>query len=260
MAHQKKLIIGNLKMNLVTRSERERYLALVKKQIDSRKLNQVEVVICPPFVHLEYFRSKMSKSIALGSQDVFFQSQGSFTGEVSPLMLKIFGVKYVIVGHSERRRFFAENDEEINLKLIVSLKNNLFPVLCVGETLEEKNRQMTLEIITSQVKTALNNVSRTKLGNLVIAYEPVWSVGSDNIPSSNEIMGAKLLIRKILVDLYGKKYAEKVRIIYGGSVNRNTVKQVCIDPEMDGALIGRESLIPGEMAKIGEIINKYKNL
>jgi len=243
-------------MNLITRSERERYISLAKKNIVSRNFHRTEMVICPPFVHLEYFRAKLPKSVSLGAQDVFFQTQGSFTGEISPLMLKNLGVQYVIIGHSERRRFFAENDEEINLKVIASLKNNLSPILCVGETLEEKRRQSTLEVITSQVKCALDNVSRTKLGNLVITYEPVWSVGSDDVPTSNEIMGARLLIRKILVELYGKKYAEKVRIVYGGSVNRQTVKQVCVEPGMDGVLIGRESLVPGEMAKIAEIVNQ----
>jgi len=135
------------------------------------------------------------------------------------------------------------------------LKHGLRPILCVGETKAEKDADQTLEVITRQVKEALAEISRTKANQIIIAYEPVWSVGTDALPTSNEVMGAKLLIRKILHELFDKKYAEEVAILYGGSVNAKSVKQVCVDSEVDGALIGRESLQPHEFVKIAEIIN-----
>ena len=186
---------------------------------------------------------------------MFWEAKGSFTGEVSPAMLKDFGCEYVILGHSERRRYFCERDEEINLKIISALKNNLKPIICVGESKQEKEDNQTLSVISQQVKSALEKVSRTKAENLVIAYEPIWSVGTDEVPKENEIMEARVLIFKILTGLFGVKYAQKVKIIYGGSVSVFTVKQVCLDPGMDGALIGRESLTPYEFVKIAEIIN-----
>lgn len=249
----KKLIIGNLKMNLLSSAERERYLKLMEKEFGSQKFGNSEIVLCPPFVHLESF-TKFKKT-KLGAQNMFPESKGSYTGEISPMMLKSLGCEYVIIGHSERRRYFSENNHEINLKIISALKNGLKPILCVGETRTEKENHDTLKVITQQVKEALVNISRTKVEQIIIAYEPVWAVGSDEVPTANEIMGAKLLIRKILVQLFGKKYAEMVHVLYGGSVSAKTVKQVCVDSEVDGALIGRESLLPHEFIKIAEVIN-----
>ncbi|KKP80105.1 MAG: triose-phosphate isomerase [Candidatus Moranbacteria bacterium RIFOXYA12_FULL_35_19] len=250
-----KLIVGNLKMNILSQTERERYLNSLQKELVGKKINNCEIIICPPFVHLEGFRKAKIKKIILGAQNMFWEAKGSFTGEVSPAMLKDFGCEYVILGHSERRRYFCERDEEINLKIISALKNNLKPIICVGESKQEKEDNQTLSVISQQVKSALEKVSRTKAENLVIAYEPIWSVGTDEVPKENEIMEARVLIFKILTGLFGVKYAQKVKIIYGGSVSVFTVKQVCLDPGMDGALIGRESLTPYEFVKIAEIIN-----
>ena len=268
----KKLVIGNLKMNLLNAQERERYLQWMEKELKGKKFKNSEIVLCPPFVHLEAFqkfkkihpveyRSAVAAKplfhwVKLGAQDMFPETKGSYTGEVSPVMLKNFGCEYVIIGHSERRRYFAENNHEINLKLISALKNGLKPILCVGENKVEKDSHETLRVITRQVKEALVGISRAKAEQIIIAYEPVWAVGSDLIPTANEVMGAKLLIKKILVDLFGKKYAESVLILYGGSVSAKTVTQVCADSGMDGALIGRESLIPHEFVKIAMIIDK----
>jgi triosephosphate isomerase len=246
----KKLIVGNLKMNLLNVQERDRYLAWMDKELKKKKLKNSEIVLCPPFVHLEAFGKWRKNKVALGAQDMFPEAKGSYTGAISPVMLKNCGCEYVIVGHSERRRYFSENNHEINLKIISALKNGLKPILCVGETKIEKENHETLRVVTRQVKEALDGVSRAKAEQLVITYEPVWAVGSDEVPSANEIMGAKLLIKKILVEMFGKKYAELVRILYGGSVNTKTVNQVCVDSVMDGALIGRESLLPHEFLKI----------
>jgi len=250
-----KLIVGNLKMNLLSPQDRDRYLAWMDKELKSRKLKNSEIVLCPPFVHLEAFRKWNNKKVKLGAQNVFPEEKGSYTGEISPVMLKNLGCEYVIIGHSERRRYFSESGHEINLKLISALKNGLKPILCVGESQVEKDNYETMKVITKQVKDALANVKRAKAEQINIAYEPIWAVGSDIVPAANEIMEARLLIRKILVEMFGKKYAEMVRILYGGSVSPVFAKQTCIDPGMDGALIGRESLVPHGFIKTAEIIN-----
>jgi triosephosphate isomerase (TIM) len=253
--HMEKLVIGNLKMNILSAVERERYFGLFKKEITKKIFPKVQIVLCPPFIHLESFEKNLGKKVRIGAQDMFWEREGSFTGEISPAQLKNFGMEYVIIGHSERRRYFGEGNEVVNLKISAALKIGLKPVICVGETKQERDRKQTLGVITKQVREALKDISRTKAQELVIAYEPIWAVGTDVVPTANEIMEAKLLIRKILVNMYEKRYADQVRIIYGGSVNAKTVEEVCLEPAMDGALIGRESLIPYEFIKIAEILN-----
>ncbi len=250
-----KLIIGNLKMNILSPAQQEQYLNLFKKELTGKKINNCELILCPPAIHLPGFQKAKIKKIILGAQNMFWEEKGSYTGEISPSMLKNFGCAYAILGHSERRRYFCERDEEVNLKVISALKNGLKPILCVGESKSEKENNQTLSVITRQVKSALEKVSRAKAENLVVAYEPIWSVGTDEIPKSNEVMEARVLIFKILTGLFGTKYAEKVKIIYGGSVSASTAKQTCLDPGMDGVLIGRESLVPYEFIKISGIIN-----
>jgi triosephosphate isomerase len=253
----RKLIVGNLKMNLLSPQERERYLSWMDKELKSKKLKNSEIVLCPPYVYLEAFKNWKNKKISLGAQNMFPEEKGSYTGEISPVMLKNLGCEYVLIGHSERKRYFSEKNHEINLKLISALKSGLKPILCVGESRVEKENHETKKVITKQVKEALVNIKRVKAGQINIAYEPIWAVGSDAVPAANEIMEAKLLIRKILVEIFGKKYAEMVRILYGGSVSPVFVKQTCIDPGMDGALIGRESLTPHGFMKTAEIIDKH---
>lgn len=250
-----KLVIGNLKMNILSPLEREQYLNSFKKELGGKKFKNVQLVLCPPCVHLEAFKKDMSKKILLGAQNMFWERKGSFTGEISPAMLKNSGCEYVIIGHSERRKYFSETEEEINLKISAALKNGIKPILCVGETKTEKESNQTLEVISRQVKSALAGVSRGKTENIIVAYEPIWAVGSDMIPTSHEIMEAKVLIKKILVSLFSLKYAEKTKILYGGSVTSATVRQVCLDCLMDGALVGRESLVPYEFLKIAEMVN-----
>lgn len=251
----KKLVIGNLKMNLISPLERERYIELLKKELTGNKLKNTQIVLCPPTVHLEAFAEMKNKKISIGAQNIFWERSGSFTGEISADMVKNIGAEFTLVGHSERRKYFCEKDEEINLKIKAALKAGLSPVLCVGETKIEKATGKTQQIITEQVKKTLQDVPRMKAEQLVIAYEPVWAVGTDITPTVNEIMEAKVLIRKILVGLFGKKYAELVRVVYGGSVNTKNAKAVCLDPGMDGVLVGRESLTPYEFIKIAEILN-----
>lgn len=241
-------------MNLLSPIERERYLSGLKKELKIKKFGSVIVALCPPFVHLETFQKSTGKKVALGAQDMFAEIQGPYTGEISPLMLKNLGCEYVIVGHSERRRYFSESDHEVNLKVISAMRNGLKPIICVGETKEEKNSHATAQVIARQVRGALENVSRVKAKDFIIAYEPVWAVGTDVIPSSDEVLGAKVLIKKILVGLFANQYAQGTPIIYGGSANTKTLPQVCIDPGMNGALVGRESLMPREFLRMAEIL------
>ncbi len=253
--NSKKIIIGNLKMNLLSAEEREKYIAWMKKEIAKKSLENMEVVLCPPFVHLEGFSKSKIKNIRLGAQNMFPEKQGSYTGEISPIMLKNFGCEYVILGHSERRRYLGEKGDEISLKVFSAVKHGIAPILCIGEKIEEREAGKTAEVLSRQLIESLSRIRPAMLEKIIIAYEPVWSVGSDNIPTCNQIMEARLLIRKILFEVFGKKYSRKPRVLYGGSVNSMTVKKVCLESEMDGALIGRESLLPNEFIKIAGIIN-----
>lgn len=252
----KKLVVGNLKMNLLSAQERERYFKLFKKEISGKKFKNVKIVICPPFIHLESFLNNLKNDKAsIGAQDIFWEKAGSFTGEISPPMFKSLKGEYVIIGHSERRRYFGETSEIANLKIKACVKENLKTIYCVGEKKEERERGIEQDIITIQLQKGLSGISPFQLEKIIIAYEPVWSVGTDAIPTSNQIMEIRILIRKILTEKYGAKYAQKIPVLYGGSVNSKTVCQTCVDPGMDGVLIGRESLMPHEFVKIAEIID-----
>lgn len=251
----KKLIIANLKMNLINLQERERYFKLFEKELAGKTFPNTEIILCPPFVHLEAFKKWKNKKIKLGGLNMFPETRGSYTGEISPVMLKSLGCEYVILGHSERRRYLSENNHEINLKVISALKNGLTPILCVGEN----KGQEIITVMQEQLRACLAGVSRVKIENVIICYEPVWAISSNNpdhLPTTNEIMSARLLIRKFLVEKFGVKIAEKVKIIYGGSVAPANVVETCIDSDMDGALVGKESLTPYSFLKIAQIIDK----
>jgi triosephosphate isomerase len=253
----KKIIIGNLKMNLLTLAERDRYLESFVSEMHIKKNLNSEIVLCPPNIHLEKFIEKFKdNNILVGTQNIFQEERGSFTGEVSAPMMKNLGVKFVVVGHSERRKYFGETNKIANEKIKAALKNNLIPIYCIGETQEERNAGRIGEILFAQIIEGLNEISVMNAPKIILAYEPVWAVGSDKIPSSDDILGVKILIKKILSKIYSLGILEKIKIVYGGSVKANTAIQVCVEPGMDGVLVGRESLIPSEFIKIAEIIDK----
>lgn len=252
-----KYIIGNLKMNLLTPAERNHYLASFSAELKKSKFANSKIILCPPFIHFEKFVGIFGGTdVEVGSQDVYFEERGSFTGEISPSMVKNFGGKYVILGHSERRRYFGETNSIVNEKIKVALKAGLRPVYCIGETEDERKRELTFDVIARQIKEGISEIANTQADKIIIAYEPIWAVGTDVVPSSNEIMEAKILIRKVLSEMYSQELAEKIPVLYGGSVKAKSATQVCVDPGMDGALIGRESLIPMEFLKIASIIDK----
>jgi triosephosphate isomerase len=253
-----KYVIGNLKMNLVSQAELERYFKAFKAEIKGKNLKNTGIIVCPPFVYLkDFIREIKSKRTAIGAQNVFCERCGSYTGEISPIMVKNIGAEYAIIGHSERRKYFGETDEMINLKIKSAVKERIMSIFCFGETLEERGIGITAEIISNQISKGLDGISSSGLEKIIFAYEPVWAVGTDSTPTSNGIMEVKILIRKILAEKYGIKHSQKAKILYGGSVKEKILKQVCLDPGMDGVLVGRESLNPHEFLKIAEILNNF---
>jgi len=253
-----KYIVGNLKMNIVNSQELERYFKVFKTEIKGKSFENTEIVICPPFVHLKDFVKEIkSKKVSIGVQNVFCERSGSYTGEISGVMAKNIGAEYAIIGHSERRKYFGETNEMINLKIKSAIKERMTSILCFGETLEEREMGLTGKIIINQIQRCLDGVSSSGLEKIIFAYEPVWAIGTDSVPTSNGIMEVKILIRKILAEKYGLKHSQKASIIYGGSVEAKTLNQVCLDPGMDGVLVGRESLDPHEFLKIAEMLNNY---
>ncbi len=245
---KKVLVVANWKCNPSTEKEAEKIFNKVKREI--RKVKNVQVVVCPPFLFLPSLKKKIKNTkIALGAQNVFCQS-GPFTGEISPEMLKKFGVKYVIVGHSERRKL-GEDDEIINKKIKSLLELKMSPILCVGETKEAREEEKQFEVVESQVLEALRNIKKTLLGNLIIAYEPVWAISTNKgkLCSSDDIMTMKLFIRQLLEKNFGMKISEKIRILYGGSVDDKNV-QLVKSAGIDGVLVGSASLKPEKFVLI----------
>ncbi|MFA7208930.1 MAG: triose-phosphate isomerase [Parcubacteria group bacterium] len=252
----KNIVAANLKMNLLSISEREAYLKRLSVLLSGKKFSDTEIVLCAPFVHLEGFKKWKNKKVKRGAQNMFFEDKGSFTGEISPVMLRNFDCEYVILGHSERRKYIRENDQDVNLKVISSLKNGIKPILCVGEDADQKKEGT--DIVVEQLQNCLDGVSKWKIENVIICYEPVWAISSNNpdhLPTTNEVMGARLVIKKFLVAKYGPKITEKVKIIYGGSVAPDNTEAICVDSGMDGALVGKESLAPSSLIKIVGIID-----
>lgn len=252
----KKLVIGNLKMNPVSAIEFERYLDMLEKELKGKDFEKTEIVVCPPIIYLQKLLDRKIENVKAGAQDFFWEYQGAYTGEISAGMVKSIGATFAIVGHSERRKYFGENEEIINLKLKAILKNGLHAILCIGESAEERKRGQTSQVLKKQLKGCLAEIAPGKLEYISIAYEPIWAVGTDKIPTSDEILEAKIIIKKAIAEMFSVKSAEKMRLLYGGSVKSSCAEQVCLDPAMDGALIGRESLMPHEFVKIAKMIDE----
>lgn len=235
----KPLIIANWKLNPASRKEASQLFDAVKKGVKAVK--DVEVVICPPFVHLPLF-----SGLTLGAQDVFYKEKGAFTGEVSPLMLADLGVEYVIIGHSERRLLFSESNDSINKKIKGALMTGLKPVVCVGE----QEGQEKHAVIEEQVREAFKGLSAGQAAQVAVAYEPVWAIGTGKNCSPNETLKSLLLIRKIITGLYNRETAEKVRILYGGSVKAGNAPAYLKEAMADGLLVGGASLDAAEFTEI----------
>jgi len=234
-----KIIVGNWKMNPTSKKRAKVLFFKIEKELkkDPQILKKVKVVICPPFLYLPLFLKRKSK-ISLGAQNVFFEEKGAFTGEISPRMLKGFGVEFVILGHSERRKYFGETDEMIEKKLKAVLKFNLKPILCIGETEKERKEGKTFKVLKRQLKVISN--LKSKIQNLILAYEPVWAIGTKNPCDPEKAREVFVFLRRIL---------KKNKILYGGSVDSKNAKDY-IEVGFNGLLIGGASLNPKEFVQI----------
>ena len=210
-----------------------------------------EIMVAPPFTAL-YVASQelVGSNIKLGAQNVHWEKKGAFTGEISPLMLKECGVIYVILGHSERRHIFGEDDAMIRRRLAGALSAGLRPILCVGETLEERERGETLQVLERQIKEGLASFKTGELKDLVVAYEPVWAIGTGRTATPEQAEEAQAYIRKLLAQGWGAAWAEEVRLLYGGSVKPENIASLMAQPNVDGVLVGGASLDPQTFAQI----------
>ena len=235
---RKPIIAGNWKMHK-TIAEALEFVNDVKDKVSN---NKVEAVICAPFTLLKDLKeATKGTNIKIGAQNMHFEEMGAFTGEISPLMLKELDMDYVVIGHSERRQYFNETNETVNKKVLKALEVGIDPILCVGETLEEREAGNTKNICKVQVEKALENVSKEDLAKVVIAYEPIWAIGTGKTATSEDANDVIAYIREVIANLYGE-LASDVRIQYGGSVKPSNVAEIMSQSDIDGALVGGASL------------------
>lgn len=207
------------------------------------EVKAVEVVVCPTFTALDAVTQAVRGSnIAVGAQNMYWEEKGAFTGEISPAMLKDLGVKYVILGHSERREIFRETDEMVNKKLKAAYNYGLLPIVCVGEKLDQREAGDTEKVLAAQTKGSLAGLTPMQVKSLVVAYEPVWAIGTGKTASKEDAQQGISFIRGVIADMYGQELAAQVRIQYGGSVKANNVSELMAQPDIDGALVGGASL------------------
>lgn len=215
------------------------------------KKSENEIILCVPFTDIFYaWHSLEGSNIKLGAQNMHWEESGAYTGEVSGQMLKSVGVEYVIIGHSERRAYFAETDETVNKKIKAAFANDLKPILCVGESLDQREAGKTEEIITNQTEKALEGLTNEQIKNTIIAYEPIWAIGTGKTATAEDANNSIKAIRNKIESLYGKDVAQEVIIQYGGSVKSSNAKELFETSDIDGALVGGASLKPDEFAKI----------
>jgi len=245
----KPLIVANWKMNPKSLAEAKRLFNLVKKGV--KNIKKAEVVICPPFLYILNLKSEIL-NLKLGSQDCFWEKEGAYTGEISPAMLKDAGCQYVIVGHSERRNYFAETDEMINKKLKAVIGAKMSPILCIGESRKQREKGEAPEVLKKQIEVALEKVSSFKFQNskVCVAYEPIWAIGTGKPCDAEEAQKMGLLIRKIISKIYNQTISKKIRILYGGSVNSKNAADYIKEACLQGLLVGGASLKAKEFVKI----------
>ncbi len=242
----KNLIIANWKCNPSNLKESKKLFDSYKKQM--RSCSNIDLVVCPPFPYISILKEKI-RNIFLGSQDCFYK-EGAFTGEVSCSMIKSVGVDYVIVGHSERRSIFNESNEEINKKVKDTLDKKMTPILCIGEDEKQRENNETFDILKDQIGEGLEKISKDKIKNIVLAYEPIWAIGTGKFAEPEKIQEVKIFIKKLINNKYGVKTSQSIRIIYGGSVDSNNVCSYISESKMDGVLVGGASLKKEEFLKM----------
>lgn len=248
------IIVGNWKMHK-TEEEVLSFVGVIEKE---NIPHNVESAICAPYVFLPLLIEKLRDRdirVQVGAQNVYWEDTGAYTGEVSAPMLASLGVQYVIIGHSERRRYFADTNETVNRKLRATLQNDLLPILCVGETMGERGQGKTMQVIGKQVTEALEGVSSEEMKKVVIAYEPVWAIGTGQSATVNDAQEVIAFIRSVVAHLYSSEIAVGVRIQYGGSVTAENIDQFLIQPDIDGALVGGASLDPASFLKMLQAVD-----
>lgn len=234
------LLAGNWKMHKTVGESEELVRALLA---DLGDVTDREVAVCPPFTALAAVRALLEgQPIALGAQDVFYEQQGAYTGAISPLMLKDVGCTYVIVGHSERRQYFGDDDATVNRKLRTALTNDLRPIMCVGESKPQRDAGQAEAIVIAQVRAGLAEVTAAQMSAVVIAYEPIWAIGTGDTCATDDAQAMHQAIRRTLTDMYDETTAAGVRIQYGGSVKPDNVDELMAQPDIDGALVGGAAL------------------
>ncbi len=214
-------------------------------------VNHCEIAVCPPFTALSsVYEIIRGTNIFLGAQDTFWEKKGAYTGEISPEMLLDVGCKYVIIGHSERRQYFHETDETVNKKILSAFNSSLIPIVCVGETLQERESNITFQVIERQIRNGLANIPAQKTENLVIAYEPVWAIGTGKTATPQQAEEVHAYIRELYSNMYGSKSAQSIRILYGGSIKPENISELMEQENIDGGLVGGASLDADSFTKI----------
>lgn len=237
---RKPIIAGNWKMHK-TLEEGEELVNLLKRQLYD--MEDIDIVICPPFTHLAYIADMLeSSNILLGAQDMHWEEQGAYTGEISGPMLKCAGCKFVLIGHSERRQFFGETNETVHKKLTCALNNGLIPIVCIGENLKQREKGVTFDVISEQLELGLKAIVPERIKEIIIAYEPVWAIGTGKVATSEQAQEVHRYIRDWLSKNYGLTLAQEVRIQYGGSVKPDNIAGLIAQGDIDGALVGGASL------------------
>jgi triosephosphate isomerase (TIM) len=245
---RKKLIAANWKMYKVPDDTRDFFRNFLPLVADHTR---DEIVVCPPFVDLPAaVEAAKSSNISIGGQDMHWEKEGAFTGEISTAMLLAVGCTHVIIGHSERRQYFGETDDTVNMKLKAALEAGLTPIVCVGEVLEEREAGLTDDVLRRQCLRAFHAISAKKAAKLVVAYEPVWAIGTGKTATPQIAAQAHQLIRSEAAKAFGEKLADNLRILYGGSVKPENAKALMSEEEIDGALVGGASLEPKSFAAI----------
>ena len=248
---RKKIIAGNWKMNM-TPSEAVKLVETLKPLVNNE---EVDVVFCVPAIDIiPVVEACKGTNIQIGAENMYFEEKGAYTGEISPAMLTDAGVKYVVLGHSERREYFAETNETVNKKMLKAFEHGITPIMCCGETLDQREQGVTMDFIRQQVKVGFQNVTADQAKTAVIAYEPIWAIGTGETATSDqaeEVCGA---IRACIAEVYDEATAEAIRIQYGGSVNAGNAAELFAKPDIDGGLVGGASL----KADFGKIVNYNK--
>lgn len=250
------MVAGNWKMNTDPDSAFELMDTMIE---DLEVFSDVDIVICPPFISIETFADLFdATSLYLGAQNMFWEERGAFTGEISPLMLQN-RADYVILGHSERRQYFHETDAEVRLKVVAALAHDLLPIICVGENLEQFEAEETLHVVDRQIGMALDGLESLRLGECVIAYEPIWAIGTGKAAHGEGANAVIAAIRRKVASMHGETVASEMRILYGGSVNAKNIGEFVSQPEIDGALVGGASLDSAQFVQIVAVTDEAKN-